>query len=565
MLRSEGASRCRLPRDNLACFFAPRICVLALTGVCVVNMSAERVTNKPVPFLVNIPMATLLVPRISRTSRPAKLSEHPAAHEFIFLALVLLSLPVVSHAQTPLQSIPTARRFAVLIGISEYEDRRLPRLLGPVNDVQTMRVVLSQSGGFPESNITTITSEAATRRNIVATLVKLAKEIPPDSLLIFAYSGYAFEKNGRGYLLPSDGVASKLLDETGISLDFLVDLFKSTSAARVVVLFDTSFQHLDSAPEYGTTVSAPGIVSSSFETPKPSQCTAVYYPSDVTYEDLGSKQGLFTRAVVEGLKGSARGSSGEITARSLAAYLEDALPKESQTSRGFQTRAQSQIFCGGDFVISDFQTAPTTLSPITYYVSALLHPSAELPTKVTQSFKVDDSGDCSVKQTRSATFCLDADAAVKIGDFKVIKSDCGSKPLAGTISGACITVDYLLQGCGSPGPSCSRAWVAFDIPAEGVKYVRSYLPPFEAPRLKISAPETSPSFQYQGTIPPDARNVKWEYTAEVLRIVNNEVIGDVRLTNVVPSVAGVKSFISTDGRLVVDVSNVLEKWSHETN
>lgn len=492
------------------------------------------------------------------TSGAIKFFSQFAVIIFLFIYISTAS-PCVLSAQTAISRVPPDHLFAILIGISEYEDKRLPRLLGPVNDVQAMRDVLMQSAGFLDSNIFTITSKSATQHNILEAFVKVVERAPRDSLLILSYSGYAFESHGRSYLLPADGVAGKLIDETGISLDLIDSLIASSQIRHLVVLLDSSFHDLEGVSLSG--LADTGVFS--FHRKKNYQCTAIYYPSDPVYEDLESKQGLFSRAAVQGLKGAAQNSSGNITARSLAMYLEKELPEQSQLKRGVITTLRSQIACNDDFVISR-PSVTIQRDAVTYYVSAVIHPSAELPQPVSRIFAVDDSGECTLKQTRSATFCLEADVATKIGDFKMMTSSCGSKPLGATIAGRCATVDYILQGC-SAEPSCSRASIAFEVPLEGVKYSKDYLEIFESPRRKITVPEATPSFQYPGTIPTNARNLKWEYTAEVLRISHDEVIGDIHVTDSMPNIEGVKSSISGDGRLILDVSSVLDKWSHDND
>jgi hypothetical protein len=198
-----------------------------------------------------------------------------------------------------------------------------------------------------------------------------------------------------------------------------------------------------------------------------------------------------------------------------------------------------------------------------YFVAVSMHPSAEMPQKVTQTFSVDDAGDCTIKQIRSSTVCLNDGIAEKLGDFHINASACGSKPLGGSVHGSCATVDYLLQGDCSQKDS-GRARVAFEFPVEGTSFKRQYLEMYTSPRARISDSEkASPFFQYPFAIPQEAKNVKWEYSVDLLRVSNETVVDEIRVDDTNPEAGGVKSTMSSDGRLLLSISEAVGKWSNE--
>jgi hypothetical protein len=452
------------------------------------------------------------------------------------------------------------KQFAILIGVSEYDDPRLLRLQGPSTDVQSLRVVLERELQFPEENIVSLTSKSATRNGILQALYSLASEAPPDGLVVVAFSGLAFEKRGRDYLLPFDGVASEFIDETGIPLDLISGTLDKSRFSRMVVFLDTTFQSV----EGGYTSGLADKAVYSFAKSSGSRCSAVYLPSGVAYENPATHQGLFTQAVVEGLGGQAQNSDGQITASGLAKYLVVRMDQASQTLRGLSTKTFSQIFCPTDFVIGRGTRRPKNATGLTYYLKATIHPTVDVPVGIQQTFSVNDSREGPAQQIRSSTFCLDGDIVLRIGEYKILSRSSDSKPLGSAISGRCVTVDYQL-GSGANDPFSARAWINFEFSVDGLKHVTKALDPYESPRVKIESSTALPTFQYPGEIPKDAKDVTWQYTVDVIRIAHDQLLGDVRISSATPNKDGVKSSISADGRLVVDPSDLIRKWSTDAN
>jgi hypothetical protein len=114
----------------------------------------------------------------------------------------------------------------------------------------------------------------------------------------------------------------------------------------VVVILDSSFRHVG-LPQVS---SFSGKLAYSLSGGGHNQCTVVYFPSDVAYEDVENKQGLLSRAAVLGLQGQPANNTGQITWQSLAAYMKVEVDKESVRLRGMATEVQTAASCP-DFVI----------------------------------------------------------------------------------------------------------------------------------------------------------------------------------------------------------------------
>ena len=83
-----------------------------------------------------------------------------------------------------------ATQHALLIGISDYTDQRIPDLEGPVNDVLALRDVLIRRWQFQEENIRVLIDADATESNILRALEALQRSTDPDDDIVIYYSGH---------------------------------------------------------------------------------------------------------------------------------------------------------------------------------------------------------------------------------------------------------------------------------------------------------------------------------------------------------------------------------------
>ena len=113
-----------------------------------------------------------------------------------------------------------ADQHALLIGVSDYTDPRIPDLEGPVNDVDALRDVLIRNWLFKEENIQVLVDAQATEANILQALDNLQSSTAPDDDIIIYYSGH-----GTSASDPDLGAHLDLPDGTGaiVGSDFNPD------------------------------------------------------------------------------------------------------------------------------------------------------------------------------------------------------------------------------------------------------------------------------------------------------------------------------------------------------
>lgn len=152
---------------------------------------------------------------------------------------VLMAQPLPSQAADPPTS---ATKRALLIGINRYQV--LPTLNGSLNDIETMRQVLTTRWGFQPQHIAMLTDQAATRTGILAAFERLVQEAGPSDMVYVHYSGHGSQVedlNGDETddhldetLVPHDGRTPSVPDITDDELEAIVARLKARSILIVL-------------------------------------------------------------------------------------------------------------------------------------------------------------------------------------------------------------------------------------------------------------------------------------------------------------------------------------------
>jgi len=104
----------------------------------------------------------------------------------------------------------TASQHALLIGVSDYKDKRIVDLEGPVNDVSALQTVLTKHWGIDDRNITALVDQNATEKNIKSAFKDLETNTKPGDDIIVYFSGH-----GTSVKDPDFGALLNLPDTSG--------------------------------------------------------------------------------------------------------------------------------------------------------------------------------------------------------------------------------------------------------------------------------------------------------------------------------------------------------------
>jgi len=300
----------------------------------------------------------------------------------------------------PSQSIDqwpaSTKRFALIIGVDEYQDKQINRLLGASNDAKALSEALVRYAGFPRNQVILLASDQPvdhqpTRSNIMRQLLNLRQVAPKDGLLLISFSGHGFERDGRAYLLPMDAQASEdttLLEESAINAETMRERIRQTGVGQVIIILDACRNNPASGKgEMSAPLTDAYVRGFNFDLRnREIVAFATIYATGVgqlAYEDKDRKQGYFTLAMEEGLKGAAANERGEVTLAGLVAFVQETVPKRTALGVGIQQKPFAVVdgYKANDLIISVPKLASSaTSNSQAGNVAADPSPKLDLPT-----------------------------------------------------------------------------------------------------------------------------------------------------------------------------------------
>jgi len=262
------------------------------------------------------------------------------------------SRPTPVSQMNQIATLPVApKRWALVIGVDKYMDPQISPLKGSDNDARLIADALVRYAGFPQDQVILLSTaqpmeRQPTRVNILRRLSNLSTAVPKDGLLLISFAGHGMERGGQAFLLPSDAQISdqiSFLEETAISINRVKERIKETGVGQVLVLLDACRN------DPGGRADAPNPLSNAYTNAfnfdvrnREVQAFATIYATGIgqrAYEYTEKKQGYFSWAVVEGLKGAAANEKGEITLAQLVKHVQETVPKRLAIDLG-STRQQ---------------------------------------------------------------------------------------------------------------------------------------------------------------------------------------------------------------------------------
>jgi tetratricopeptide (TPR) repeat protein len=233
----------------------------------------------------------------------------------------------------------SAKRWALVIGVDKYIDPQISPLKGSDNDAHQIADALVRYAGFPQDQVIVLsttqpTERQPTRVNILRRLSNLSTTVPKDGLLLVSFAGHGMERGGQAFLLPADAQISdqiSFLEETAISMSRVRSWIKETGVGQVVLLLDACRNDPGGRADAPNNLSNAYVNAFNFDVRnREVQAFATVYATGIgqrAYEYTEKKQGYFSWAVVEALKGAAANDKGEVTLSQLVKYVQDAVPK----------------------------------------------------------------------------------------------------------------------------------------------------------------------------------------------------------------------------------------------
>ena len=126
--------------------------------------------------------------------------------------------------------------YALIIGNSEYDDRRLDDLKAPANDAKALDDILKTKYNFETKLLLD-----ATREEIIDGMQEMVTKLNREDNLLIYYAGHGMyiQEQERGYWLPID--ADKEKRSKWINTQSIVDEVKFAEAKHILLIVDSCF------------------------------------------------------------------------------------------------------------------------------------------------------------------------------------------------------------------------------------------------------------------------------------------------------------------------------------
>lgn len=214
---------------------------------------------------------------------------------------------------------PVLHIFAV--GVSNYNQPAL-RLNQAAKDAIDFVDVLKKSNTSQYerlANPIVLTDKTATEKEIKRSLRQLENTTNQEDVVMIFFSGHGEKEGNETYFLPVDAEKEDLL-ATAVDFDIIRKAVQRLvdKKCRVVVFMDACYSGTlgSKGANDDLTLAAPGVVG--------------FYSSTANQQSKESKEwnnGIFTKVLLEGLKGGAVNADGEITIYKLQSYISDGVKR----------------------------------------------------------------------------------------------------------------------------------------------------------------------------------------------------------------------------------------------
>lgn len=249
----------------------------------------------------------------------------------------------------------TGNRWAVLVGINEYQDQaNYGRLHVCVKDVEAMRGQLIASGFSPERVrlLTDQTAEIPTRANILTALKAVADATEPDDLLMLYYSGHGDQVGGNSYLVARDG-RRLVLDDTAVPVARVKVIMEDAPARAKVIILDACHSGADIGGK-GPQPMSEAFIRHVFAQAEGLVILAACKQGQLSYEWQPYEGSVFTHFLLEALAGHAdRDGKGFVTVQDASRHVTNGVKLWASQQNISQTPTM-QSAVAGDIILGHY-------------------------------------------------------------------------------------------------------------------------------------------------------------------------------------------------------------------
>ncbi|MCP4155540.1 MAG: DUF1566 domain-containing protein [bacterium] len=256
------------------------------------------------------------------------------------------------------------KRWAIIIGINDYKDKRIVDLKTPRKDVKMIEAVLKKNGQFDE--IHTMSDELdpgnenfPKKEQVLKKLQSLKAAIKPEDMVMFFFSGHGISNStGDGFLVLANSYKENL-NGTSLKVKDLVKWLGELKVKKSLILLDANREKF----LVGKDMKLKGIPVEDFGSNQPGGIFYAATPGSNSYENNGNP-GIFTGYIADGIKGladvTANGGNNDkiVSFSELATYLRSGVSQWAKDSGRNQTPL-AKIVGDGKLAVSTYGALPT--------------------------------------------------------------------------------------------------------------------------------------------------------------------------------------------------------------
>jgi hypothetical protein len=245
----------------------------------------------------------------------------------------------------------TGRRFAVVIGVSDYVDEAIPDLDYADDDARAfydfLRSERAGMGGIPDENITLLLNDDATYRNMRSALYTFLEQATDDDLVYIYIAAHGAPNPNRPddlFILPYDAESEDIAG-TGFPMEHVNEAIQKLYARHTVLLTDACHSGGIGGGGYATRA-APGdetlnAINRAFlqDLQATQSGLAILTASEARQlsregEEWGGGHGVFTWFLLQGLEGHADTDGDQIVRLGeLLEYVRDSVRRETNNGQ----------------------------------------------------------------------------------------------------------------------------------------------------------------------------------------------------------------------------------------
>ncbi|MGB3203177.1 MAG: caspase family protein, partial [Nodosilinea sp.] len=222
-----------------------------------------------------------------------------------------------------------ASHWPVIVGINQYQS--LQPLMYAQFDALELRDFLVNEVGLPAAYCSLLTdispmvyqgAAAPTREVLLQRLIQSCDRAGPEDTVWFFFSGYGVQWQGQDYLLPIDADPNQI-EQTGLLVETLLHQLVQGKQRQSIVMLDINRPQsaLAIAPGHQGLGAPSMALAQTLNIPLVLSCQ----PDQFSQETLAVRHGLFTEALIEGMR-----FHGCLTLAQLVDYLRDRVPELCQ-------------------------------------------------------------------------------------------------------------------------------------------------------------------------------------------------------------------------------------------